>query len=440
MQRKQSSGKYVISQVSWVEVATLLTSLGRSRLPYSPLSVALSHPHISAPPSTAVHLTKASTLQPRLFCANAFYSTNASVMTDRYQSGHQEVVPCLLSDYDDDVEAHRENFHAFMARQAEEHWAAEINSLDIEGSANRIATVIDHEVNKLTQKLDVIATAMAAEADGAEANRLLAMVPSRINLMARLEDLAFSRLQPVRGLADRPLAIEDASSSDSKTSTRCEISERQGGCHRTVGQSPPKKRSKSPVKIESPSPTKRRRVTFSQGEPSLVIEPPPASSGALQPSPPSSAEPPANKSGHSTSRKRYPSLSPLPSQSRLVPAQHAATADGGDKVSENAPSPSHKMSIQPNNMKPAVPSNPRNRKYSNLPTIDIQQVYGYDWIFQMHGSHHWCILRCQNEACLTQGPFTGGIFDTGSHKKISSWVKNSNELIRQRNNMAMMKK
>lgn len=153
-------------------------------------------------------------------------------MADQYQSVHQEVIPCLLSDYDDDVEAHRKSFQAFMTRQAEEHWAAEISSLDIEGSADRIATVIEQEVNRLAKKLDVIATAMAAEADGAQTNRLLAMIPTKLNLMARLEDLAFSRLQPVEGSAERPLAIEDVSPSTSQGSTQCEISGRLDGYDR----------------------------------------------------------------------------------------------------------------------------------------------------------------------------------------------------------------
>ncbi|KAK4195752.1 hypothetical protein QBC40DRAFT_258710 [Triangularia verruculosa] len=137
--------------------------------------------------------------------------------------------PCLLTDYDDDVAVCRETFHEFMARQAEEHWAKEISSLDIESPANRIAAVIEKEVSTLTKKVDAIATAMAVETSGDLASRLFAMIPSRENLIATLDDRIFSKLQLVERSAQQGLAIDDASSLASGTPNITSMAEWQVG-------------------------------------------------------------------------------------------------------------------------------------------------------------------------------------------------------------------
>ncbi|KAK4676841.1 hypothetical protein QC764_403855 [Podospora pseudoanserina] len=309
---------------------------------------------------------------------------NTFTMADQYQSGHQEVIPCLLSDYDDDVEAHRESFQAFMTRQAEEHWAAEISSLDIEGSADRIATVIEQEVNRLAKKLDVIATAMAAEADGTQANRLLAMIPTKLNLMARLEDLAFSRLQPVEGLAERPLAIEDVSPSTSQGSTQCEISGRLDGYDRHVSQTPIKKRSESPIKIESPTPTKRRRVNFSEDGASRVSEPTPALSHALHASSPSLPQALLTKGGNSSSGHQDPSPSPLLSQSKNAPAHHATPSNQRYDLSKAAPPSAKKKPAQ--TKKPAQASKPCHGKPLCISRANLHEVQHREWIFNFQSS------------------------------------------------------
>ncbi|KAK0704109.1 hypothetical protein B0T21DRAFT_387869 [Apiosordaria backusii] len=341
-------------------------------------------------------------------------------MAEQNQPDQQEVAPCLLSDYDDEIEAERESFQAFMTKQAEEHWVSVIDSMDIEGSVNTIVAVIEREVSKHTRRLEKISSAMAIETGRYQSHQLLGMIPSRENLLARLTDLALSRLLPAEASAEQPLTIDNAPSSTLGCPSENQVPGRESENYWQRNESPAKKRSDGPVKIQPPSPSKRRRVTQSVDESSSVIECSSPRGEITQ-----SCNPSSSMIERSFQRGKQPDLAPgKPPQSfssqPSFSAQHVAEKYG---IQEKA----HATRRSSRKKKSAQPLNPGHKLYSSLHAVNFYDIQGREWIFHFQGSGSWYILRCGFPETLEQGP---GI---GLTQEISAWVNSSNDIIRFRN-------